>query len=366
MTTRRYRILHTEASLGWGGQEIRVLTEAAKFAEEGHVVHLVCDPDSDIFAEAPRYGIERTAIAMKKKSLGGLMALRGFFRSWRPDVVNPHSSIDHWLSAAARLRLSPRPAIVRTRHISAPVSRGPATRWLYNRGADHLMATSHSIVESLVEDGFLPSGRAAAVPTGIDTAVFSAGDRDAARAALGLPETAFIFVIVATLRSWKGHAFLLEALQRLDADVVALIVGDGPQEENLRRQVVELGVEDRVVFAGRQTDVLPYLHSADAFVLPSYANEGVPQAMLQAMACGLPVVACPVGGIPELADGLSGVSFAEPKNAQSLCDAMQAMMTRPKAVAEREALRARISLNFSRDGMYRKALTVFEDAIGRV
>lgn len=358
------RIVHSEASLGWGGQEIRVLTEAAKFAAEGHVVHLICDPDSDIFAAAPDYGIDRTAIPMKRKSVAGLLAMRRFMTEWKPDIVNTHSSIDSWLAAGARLDLNPRPAIVRTRHISAPVSRGFATRWLYNKGCDGLMATSQSIVDSLTVDGFLPAGRARAVPTGIDTEFFAPGDQKDARAALDLPEGTFVFAIVATLRSWKGHRFLLESLSRLpDKSVHLLIVGDGPQEENLRRQIADLGIGSQVSLAGRQTDVVPYLHAADAFVLPSTENEGVPQALLQAMACRLPIVACPVGGIPELLDGLPAVHMAAAKNADSLAKAMAEVMAEPADAASLDALRARVQQWFSRDVMYGKALGVFAAAI---
>ena len=360
---RGLRILHTEASLGWGGQEIRILTEAEKFEAEGHSVHLLCDPGSDIFAAAGRYGVACTAVAMKRKSLRGILAIRRFLRIWEPDMVNTHSSIDHWLTAMARAGWKTRPAIVRTRHIGAPVSRGPATRWLYNSGCEGVMATSRSIVAALTSDGFLPPDRVRAVPTGIDTARYVAGDRGAARATLRLPRDDFIFVIVATLRSWKGHDCLLEALSRLPAaNARLLVVGDGPQERNLRRRIAALGLGERVVLAGRQADVLPYLHAADAFVLPSTGNEGVPQAMLQAMACRLPVVACPVGGIVELLDGLPAVHPAEPGNPGSLSQAMDAAMN--DAVGERagDALRDRVVRDYSLERMYAGALRSFETA----
>lgn len=361
---RALRILHTEASLGWGGQEIRILTEAERFEAEGHSVHLLCDPDSDIFAAAGRHGVACTAVAMKRKSPRGLLAVRRFLRAWSPDVVNTHSSIDHWLAAMARAGLKTRPAIVRTRHIGAPVSRGPVTRWLYDSGCEGVMATSRSIVAALTNDGFLPPDRVRAVPTGIDTAKFVAGDRGAARAMLHLPRGGFVFVIVATLRSWKGHACLLEALSRPPAaDARLLVVGDGPQEHDLRRRIAALGLDERVVLAGRQADVLPYLHAADAFVLPSTANEGVPQAMLQAMACRLPVVACPIGGIVELLDGLSAVYPAEPGNPDSLARAMGAAMG--DAVSEKagDALRDRVVREYTLERMYAGALRSFEAAM---
>lgn len=361
---RALRILHTEASLGWGGQEIRILTEAERFEAEGHSVHLLCDPDSDIFAAAGRHDVACTATAMKRKSPRGLLAVRRFLRAWSPDVVNTHSSIDHWLAAMARAGLKTRPAIVRTRHIGAPVSRGPVTRWLYDSGCEGVMATSRSIVAALTNDGFLPLDRVRAVPTGIDTAKFVPGDRGAARTMLRLPRGGFVFAIVATLRSWKGHACLLEALSRPPAaGARLLVVGDGPQEHDLRRKIAALGLDERVVLAGRQADVLPYLQAADAFVLPSTANEGVPQAMLQAMACRLPVVACPIGGIVELLDGLSAVYPADPGNPDSLARAMGAAMDDAVSEKARDALRDRVVREYTLERMYAGALRSFEAAM---
>ena len=361
---RGLRILHTEASLGWGGQEIRILTEAEKFGAEGHSVHLLCDPDSDIFAAAGRYGVSCTAVAMKRKSPRGFLAIRRFLRVWNPDVVNTHSSIDHWLTAMARAGLKARPAVVRTRHIGAPVSRGSATRWLYNSGCEGVMATSRSIVAALTNDGFLPPDRVRAVPTGIDTTRYVVGDRGTARTMLRLPQGDFVFAIVATLRSGKGHACLLEALSHLPAaSARLLVVGDGPQEQNLRRRIIALGLGEQVALIGRQTDVLPYLHAADAFVLPSIDIEGVPQAMLQAMACRLPIVACPVGGIVELLDGLPAVYLAEPGNPDSLSQAMDAVMNDAVSEKARDALRDRVVRDYSLEQMYAKALRSFEAAV---
>lgn len=358
------RILHTEASLGWGGQEIRILTEAAEFSARGHAVHLACDPRSDILAAAPRYGVACTAIPMTK-SLAGWRAMRAMVRAFRPDVVNAHSSIDHWLAAVGRVGLgAAAPAIVRTRHVSAPVSRNSATRWLYNSGAETVMTTSEAIVRDLTVDGFLDAARIASVPTGIDTDRVAPGDKQAARDVLGLPADQFLFGIVATLRSWKGHAYLLQALARLaDAGAMLVVVGDGPQEANLRRQGQELGLGDRMVMAGRQADVVPWLQAFDAFVLPSYANEGVPQALLQAMACALPIISTPVGGIPELTAGLAGVTLVPPKNEEALAAAMGGLLGAPPPAGLLDALRQRVMDSYSLAIMARKAEKSFRQAI---
>lgn len=367
MTTGRpLRIVHTEASLGWGGQEIRILTEARKFAEEGHTLHLICDADSDIFDAAPRYGIETTPIPLKRKSLSGLLAIRRFFGSWRPDIVNAHSSVDHWLSALARIGLANAPAIVRTRHISAPVSRNRPTRWLYRKGCKFVMTTSNAMVEELSVDGFLPREHLVAVPTGIDTAAFAPGDRASARKSLGLPANTFILGIVATLRSWKGHRYLLDAFEEAALkDALLLIVGDGPQEENLTAQIGALGLQTRVLMVGRHEDVAPFLHAMDAFVLPSYANEGVPQALLQAMACEKPIIACPVGGIPELLAELQGVRMVPPMDAAALAKAMTSMMADPPDAGSLKPLRKRVVDRYSLQNMYERVAGVFETAIER-
>jgi glycosyltransferase involved in cell wall biosynthesis len=216
----------------------------------------------------------------------------------------------------------------------------------------------------LTEDGFLRPNHVTAVPTGIDTDRFRPGDGQGPRQRIGLPESAFIFGIVATLRSWKGHDALLEAFANIaPKDALLLIVGDGTRENFLMEQANSLGIQDRVRMAGRQDDVLPFLRAMDAFVLPSYKNEGVPQALLQAMACELSVIASQVGGIPELVDGLDAVRQVSPMDVQALGDAMtHAMAHRPDA-ASCKALRKRVTDHYTIDGMYDRVLSVFEKSI---
>lgn len=361
---RSLRILHTEASLGWGGQEIRILTEARQFMDHGHEVRLICDSDSDIFAAAPRYGLKTAAVPLKRKSLAALRAVRRAFTDWAPHIVNCHSSIDHWVSAVARLGFPSVPAIVRTRHIAAPVSRNAPTRWLYNKGCEAVMTTSEAMVRELTSDGFLAPDHVTAVPTGIDAEAFRPGDRGAARTRIGLPEAPFVFGTVATLRSWKGHGFLFDAFARVaDDGALLLIVGDGPQEGNLKKHAGSLGIAASVRMVGRQEDVVPYLRAMDAFVLPSYANEGVPQALLQAMACGLPVIASRVGGIPELTEGLDAVRRIPPRDAEALAEEMVRMMEDRPGPAALAALRGRVVDRYTLRSMYDRVLEIFRKAI---
>ena len=362
MTTsdKKLRILHTEASVGWGGQEIRILTEAQYFRAKGHEVLIAANAGSEIIANAPRYGVAATILPLTHRTLPSLRAVRQLLKDWQPDVINPHSSVDSWLVALARIGLQPRPRVVRTRHLSANVPRNCASRWVYNSGADFVMTTGEAIVDALSVDGFMLRSRLAAVPTGIDADIFKPGDKGAARKALGLPRDKVLFGIAATLRSWKGHSYLLDALKLADdSRMHVVIVGDGPQQDNLEKQIAALGIADQVTMAGRQNDIAPYMQAFDVFVLPSYANEGVPQALLQAMASGLPVIACPIGGIPECTRGLASVTLVPPKDAAALASAMKAAIASRHDPAALAHARDRVVAEHSRDVMYRKALRYF-------
>ena len=119
------RILHTESSTGWGGQEIRILTEAAGMIQRGHQIELACPSDARIHAEATRFRVRSHPLPIGRKNPRGLLAMRSFLRTHKFDLINSHSSTDSWLAALAcgamRLRGKRPPALVRTRHISAAV-----------------------------------------------------------------------------------------------------------------------------------------------------------------------------------------------------------------------------------------------------
>ena len=342
------KILHTENSIGWGGQEIRILTEAAGMIGRGHEVHLIAPRESRIFEEAPARGVPVTALPIAKKRLAGVLAMRAWLKTNPVDVINTHSSTDSWLAALACATLrgaptAPVPSIVRTRHVSAPVSTNAATRWLYTRAASAIVTTGEALKQQLVRDNGFPGERIVSIPTGIDLTRFapvaSAAQQRAMRARLKLPQDQRIIGIVATLRSWKGHRYLIEAFAALKrADTHLLIVGEGPQREALEQLVAQFGIGAQVTLAGNQTDVVPWLQCIDVFALPSYANEGVPQAILQAFACGLPVVTTEAGAIPEVArDGATGL-IVKMQDAAALAQGLARLL-------DDAALRVRLGAN---------------------
>ncbi len=239
-------------------------------------------------------------------------------------MVNTHSSTDSWLAALACAMLPHAPPIVRTRHVSTAIRNRPTTRWLYLKATAHIVTTGEALRHQLARENRIPMEHTTSIATGIDLARFAPGDAAAARARLGLPEKPTLG-IVATLRDWKGHEYLFDALARDRAGWAnwnVLVVGDGPYRARLDARVAALGLVGAVRFVGQQDDVVPWFHALDLFALPSYGEEGVPQAIMQAMACAVPVVSTTIGGITEAVEASVTGLVVPPRDAGALAAAL--------------------------------------------
>ena len=338
---RPLSILHTESSLGWGGQEIRILTEARGMLDRGHRVTLLAPAEAEIFPAAKRQGVPVEAVAISKKRLAPLCALRRWLKKYGGDfdVINTHSSTDSWLSAVACATLTGMPALVRTRHVSTPINNHFSTRWLYDSATAHVVTTGESLRQQLHRDNGYALSRMTSVRTGIALDYYKPLDKLAMRAKLGLENRPTIGIL-ATLRDWKGHEDLLDALVLLRtqfntfSDWRLVIVGGGPERERLVQKTSARRLDSIVKLVGNQDNVPEWLSAFDIFTLPSYGNEGVPQGIMQAMACGLPVVCTSVGAISEaVQDGQTGIMVAT-RNPQSLADGLAALMSDETARAQ--------------------------------
>ncbi|HEX5611681.1 MAG TPA: glycosyltransferase [Burkholderiales bacterium] len=362
---RRLSIVHTESSLGWGGQEIRILSESRGLIGRGHQATILCPAEARIFSEAPAWGVPAVALPIARKRPAGVGALRAWLRANRCDVLNTHSSTDSWLAALAVASLEWTLPIVRTRHISAPVPKNPFSRWLYEKAAAKIVTTGAALKQQLVAENGFPAERIESVPTGIDAGRFRPGKRGEARAKLGLSAQATLVGIVATLRSWKGHGFLLDAMRSLPATIELVVVGDGPMRPTLERQVEEWDLRQRVRMVGNQTDVVPWLQALDIFALPSYANEGVPQALIQAMLCAVPCVTTNVGSIAELARDGETALVVPARDAKALAGALERLATDRALAAElARAARRHCVENFSYDRMLDRMEAIYGEVCG--
>jgi glycosyltransferase involved in cell wall biosynthesis len=362
------RILHTESSTGWGGQEIRILTEAQGMLSRGHQVALLTPPSANIYQAALQRNIPVVAMPIEKKRIGALAAITRWLAAHGRDfdVINTHSSTDAWLTALASACLRDVPPVVRTRHVSTAVGKNRATRWLYQRASAHIVTTGEAPRRQLVRDNGFDAERITSVRTGIDLSRFRPLDKERCRRELGLDGRPALG-IVATLRDWKGHDYLLDAWAHLRRRFPAwrlLVIGDGPQRRRLEGRAAREGLADSVRFVGNQDNVPVWLNSLDLFTLPSFGDEGVPQGIMQAMACGLAVVATPVGAIEEAVQCDRTGLLVEPRNAAALADALGALMgneTLRRAMGE--AGRAYARSQFGIESMLDKMEAVFRTAI---
>ncbi len=167
---------------------------------------------------------------------------------------------------------------------------------------------------------------------GIDLdAVRAQADRAGARRELGLPADAIVFGTVANLRAQKDYPNLLAAARRLlsaGVPVRILAVGQGPLEAEIRAEHARLGLEPILEIMGERADAVRVMSACDGFVLASN-NEGLPVALMEALALGLPVVATAVGGVPEAIDARNGV-LVPPRDPSALADAIETLVNSPE------------------------------------
>jgi glycosyltransferase involved in cell wall biosynthesis len=172
-----------------------------------------------------------------------------------------------------------------------------------------------------------------------------------------------VILTVGRMSSEKGHANLLDAVAMLRnaLDLPGyrlLLVGDGPEQENLRRQAANLGLSEKLIMTGFQKNVAPYYAIATIFVLPSL-SEGSPNVVLEAMTAGLPIAATRVGGVPEILENETTGLLVPPANPEAMASVIRSLLVR-KELRDRlgtEARRKAESAYMFRD--YKRALTRF-------
>jgi len=302
---RRLRIVHTESSCGWGGQDIRVLRESQGLIQRGHEVTIVTPGHNRLTREAEALGVPTVDMPIQYKTSRGLAALRGWLARnvGAIDIVNTHSSTDSWLTAIAGLTLRDMPPVIRTRHVSSPISNKPTTRWLYRRAACHIVTSGEALRQKIHRENGIPLERMTSVPTGVDLARFRPADKRAARERNGLDPDCFYVGILAMLSHFKGQRDLFAVMAQFKTtqpDIRLLVMGDGLERRSMEAEVAAAGLNDRIRFTGYLGDAEQWLPALDVFAHPSTGDEGTSQSLPQAMCCELPCIATDVGGLPDV------------------------------------------------------------------
>ena len=330
--TPKANILHTEWASGWGGQEIRILAESQAFIARGYHMIIACQPDSPLMQRANEAGVPTIPLVLKKGlSFGAVFDTKKIIKEQCIDLVHTHSSVDAWrCGIAARLTGVP---VVRSRHLSTPIKAIATSRYVYMKLADKVITSGQSIKDRMVDINGMNAEKIVSVPAGIDEKRFHPGvDGSKVRQEFGFTADDFVVGIVAVLRIWKGHTYLVQAVKQLLDDgrrVKLLMCGAGPQQENLEKLIEELGVGDDMVMAGHRKDVERCIAAMDCVVLPSTKNEATSQVLPQAMAMKKPVIAADAGSLAEVVIDKQTGRLVPIEDVSALKEALTWMIDKP-------------------------------------
>ena len=348
------RVVHVVLSLDPGGLERLVIDLVREGRMLGQLASVACLERPGLLApelealRVPVFCVEKRP-GLRPEVIG---RLRKLFEILRPDVVHTHQ-IGALCYAGPAARRAGVPVVVHTEHGKNYASRR-RTRWLgrlAGRYAQRFFCVSRDIAEELRACRVVPSAKIDVAPNGIDVARFQTASAGAdARRELGIPADAPLVGTVGRLTEIKRHDVLIRAFARLKSRLPGahlLLVGDGPRREALERLAAELLPADCFHFAGYQAAPERFLQAMNVMALTS-RSEGMPLAVLEAWAAGVPVVASRVGGVPELIDDERTGLLVEFGEIEELAESLERLLTdRTLAARIRGAAGARVAERYS-------------------
>ena len=345
-----------------GGQLVALrLAHAAR--DRGDDVSFVAPSDGPFVARArdEGFGVALVDVGRTYRSRG-IARLARLLRG--ADVLHTHTLAGANVTSRIAGRLAGVPVVS---HLHIANYFRPATKfWLARfdnwtaRLCAALVAVSEDTRRAYVEQGYPPGIRV--VYNGVELAPV---DEDGLRDELSIPSDAPLVAEVGRLCDVKGQRELIEALARLPEARAVLVGADiergGAFERQLRGHADDLGISDRIVFAGARPDAARVLAAADVVALPSW-TEGLPMVVLEAMALGRAVVATPVGGTPEVVlDGETGL-LVPPRDSEALADALRRVLEDDDLRRRLgEAGQRRVAESFTADTMSHEVLAIYDE-----
>ncbi|MEE9516115.1 MAG: glycosyltransferase [Candidatus Adiutricales bacterium] len=348
---RKVKILHVITRLDKGGAPKNTLVTVSGLNRQTYELFLVSgpsyDPEEGLGSATQKMGVNFFVcgnLARPIRPLADLKALLDLYRFMRRhgfDLVHTHTSKAGVIGRVAAI-LAGVPVIIHASHGHIYTGfYGPLfsrillllDRFL-SRWTERIVTLTARGLDEQVRMSIAPRSRFRVVPSGVDLTRFmdSPVSIEHTRAELGLPLSGPLLGMVAELDHRKGHKYLIEAMPavfRAHQDARLLIVGQGPLENQLKAQITGLGLQDAIILTGHREDIPEILHLLDIFVLSSI-NEGMGRVIVEAMACGLPVVASNLMGIPELVeDGVTGFLF-RPRDSHGLAEKIIELLDNPE------------------------------------
>jgi teichuronic acid biosynthesis glycosyltransferase TuaC len=286
------------------------------------------DRIDDVDVQHPRFAFVPRSPGLSGPLYAASLASKALQYRGKVDVVLGSWAYPDGFAAVALAEMLGTPAVVKLHGSDMNVvARLPGPRrglsWALPRAA-RVVAVSRALRDAAIELGARPS-RIDIVLNGIDRARFRPQDRLAARRALGLPVQGAMVLYIGHVERHKGSLDLVQAFSRLRAwrkDVSLVMVGDGAALSECKKLAAELGVDVSFVGARSHDEVPHWMAACDVFVLPSW-NEGTPNVVLEALACGRRVVATRVGGTPDVITSATLGALVRPRDPTGLAAALE-------------------------------------------
>jgi len=355
-------------SLQGGGAERMVDTYARRLDRSRFDLEICCLVQGGIYLESVRRSGVTVHVLNKRGPADPIMLVRlvWLMRRRRFQIVHSFMFTANLWARIAAIAAGVPIRIAAERNVDD--WKGPVRRWLDRRLArwsSKVVAVSTKVEHYCRDRIGIPAEKLMTIRNGIpcESPAPLERSREAIRTELGLALDAPVVIQVGRLVPQKGYEVLLDAMRRVSTSrphARLLILGDGPARADLVSRARELGIGDRVVFAGFRTNVNEFLHASDLFVLASW-REGLPVSLLEAMAAALPAVVTAVGGNDEVVvNGETGF-LVPPGDAVQLADRIGQLLDAP-ALRERmgRAARGRVETVFSADRMVGETEALYE------
>jgi glycosyltransferase involved in cell wall biosynthesis len=331
-----------------GGAErlmVPILKHISRANFEPHVCALGFKDGNLMADEIRQSGIPVVCLNVKHlRDLDTLPRLIGYLKGIGADLVHTQLETANILgNISAKLLRLPSVCTIHVMHsmdIKLKSKLHQKVEWFaLNHFCDRVITVSEQNRQNHLALSGAPASQVSTLYNGIDLSDFLKLDRQnertSVRKEMGIPVDANLLTTVAVLRPQKGIQFMIQALPKVlnsFPNTYYLVVGSGSFQSALIEEVKQVGINDRVIFAGMRKDVARLLTASDLFVLPTL-TEALPTVLAEAMAAKLPIVASEVGGVPEMvSDGENGC-LVEPEDVDGLANICSYLLNHPEQCA---------------------------------
>ncbi len=315
------RVLHIDFEKTWRGGENQVLNLITGLRDSG-VENAVCTyPNSPLAKKASGSGFKIIPIkSVNEWDIFSSYRLSRILSKEKYDVIHFHTAHSHAIGLMALKMVTRKPRVILSRRVDFAVGKNFFSRIKYSQTVDKIIAISEGVKKVLIKSG-LNGDNITIVYSGVDIRSIKATEiTNDIRGDFSISTDRFILGNVAALAPHKDHRTLIKAIElvkEIHPEIVLVIFGEGSEEGDLKRLTKSLNLEEYIIFAGFHKDIISYMKQFEIFVLSSNL-EGLCTSLIDASACGLPIIATKTGGIPEaVLDNKTGF-LAEPEDHKDL------------------------------------------------